>query len=271
MTNNIADISRSFLGKPYVAGAQGEGERGEFDRAPLFRFDAFDCVTYVNNVLALSLSHSPAEFEKKLLQINYYDADPKFEKRFHFMSADWNLQNQKNKIIRDVTNEIFDEKKNCVAIVAEGEIDKSSWFLKKSENECGTRADFLKRVSEKFKMEWVRLPYLPLTQLFDTKKNPNEFIFSQIPHESIIEIVRPNWDLRDKIGTRLHVSHVGFGIREKNKLLFRHASSEAGCVGEIALVDYLKKYLDSPTVRGINVQVITEIPGEQKIFILGRS
>ncbi|EKD77556.1 MAG: hypothetical protein ACD_42C00296G0001, partial [uncultured bacterium] len=25
MTNNIADISRSFLGKPYVAGAQGEG------------------------------------------------------------------------------------------------------------------------------------------------------------------------------------------------------------------------------------------------------
>lgn len=122
-------FSRQFLGKPYLGGAQGEGDQGEFDQSPLYCFDAFDCLTYVNNVLALALSDNPFEFEKKLLQINYYDGVAKYENRFHFMSVDWNPQNQKNKILTDITETIAD------ANYAEGDIDRPNWFLNRSESD----------------------------------------------------------------------------------------------------------------------------------------
>ncbi len=252
----IEYLSCLFLGKPYSANPQGEGIDSEFDQAPLYRLDGFDCVTYVNNILALALSRDLMSFQKKLIQINYYDADAKFENRFHFMSLDWNIQNQKNMIVRDITSEIIDENKNGIVEFAEGEIDKPRWFLKKAESETEPRVKLLEGYAAKWKKELVRLSYLPLTTLFDDQKNPCEFIFNQIPHASIIEIVRPNWHTKDKIGTNLHVSHLGFLIRQSDKkLYFRHASSEQKSVVEILLVDYLKNYVESPTVKGIHLCV----------------
>lgn len=250
-------LTHYFLGKPYINNPQGEGADGEFDQAPLYRFDGFDCVTFVNNVLALAISKNLSEFQKNLLRMNYYESIPKFENRFHFMSLDWNPQNQKNKIVRDVTAEILDEKNNCIAEIAEGEIDKPNWFLKKAENESPNRAAMLHRYAKQFKKTIARIPYLPLTKLFDEKKNPCVEIFNQIPHASIIEIVRPNWNLKDKIGTNLHVSHLGFSIRKpSSELFFRHASSEQKCVVEVLLSDYLKNVLESPTIKGIHAQEI---------------
>src|SRR3990167_5569228 len=247
-------FSRQFLGMPYLGGAQGEGELGEFDQSPLWRFDVFDCLTYVNNVLALSLSRNKTEFVKKLLQINYYDSIAKYENRFHFMSVDLNLQNQKNKIVTDITASIAD------VAYAEGEIDRPNWFLHRSEkdikllkpllaNEMKKRLEKLKEISKKVKKEWTRVPYLPLTSLFD--------VFDKIPHAAIIEIVRPNWNLKEKIGTNLHVSHLGFAIRRKNELFFRHASSEKKQVVEVLLSEYLKNCLSSETIKGINIHMLS--------------
>lgn len=249
-------LSQLFLGKPYIANPQGEGIDAEFDSAPLYRFDGFDCVTYVNNILALALAHDLKSFQERLIQINYYESVARYDNRFHFMSLDWNPENQKNKIIRDVTGEIRDEKKNPIMQVAEGEIDKPNWFLKKAENETPARAALLKKYATQCKKENARIAYLPLNKLFDEHKNPRKFIFDQISHASIIEIVRPNWNLKEKIGTNLHVSHFGFGIRKEDKIFFRHASSEEKKVVEILLSDYLKNILDSPTIKGINIQII---------------
>lgn len=255
-SERIDYLSQLFLDKPYIANPQGEGENGEFDSAPFYRFDGFDCVTFVNNILALALSDDLHAFEKKLAEINYYDSEITFENRFHFMSVDWNLQNQKHNIIRDITNKMVDEKNHSKALVAEGEIDKPSWFLKKADNETDQRKKLLIQYAEKFKKEIAHVSYLPLTELFDSNNNPNEFIFNQIPSASIIEIVRPNWNLKDKIGTNLHVSHLGFAIRKNNQLHFRHASSEEKKVVEILLLDYLKNMLNSPTIKGIHVETV---------------
>jgi len=250
IATRIDFFSRQFLGSPYLSNPQGEGEHADIDSAPLYRFDGFDCVTYVNNILALALSHDEKSFEKKLLQLNYYYAIPQYENRFHFMSVDWNPQNQKNNIVRDVTRDIQDEKNNAIAEWAEGDIDRPNWFIKKG----------LAHLAQTVKKEWVRLPYLPLKKLFDDNKNPRAFLFNQIPDVSIIEIIRPNWNLTEKIGTNLHVSHVGFGIRDASQsLLFRHASSEQKGVVEILLSDYLKNYLESESVRGISVFAIASI------------
>jgi hypothetical protein len=257
---NIGDridyLSHYFLGRPYIVNPQGEGDQGEIDRAPLYRFDGFDCVTFVNNILALSRSNNMNAFQHELLKINYYNSIPRFENRFHFMSVDWNPQNQKNNILKEVTETFLDKNNQKIAVYAEGDIDKPGWFLKRSENASVDQANKLREYAKKFKIEFVRLPYLPLSTLLDSNKNPNDFIFNQVPHASVIEIVRPNWNLKEKIGTNLHVSHVGFAIRKNDRLYFRHASSEEKCVVEILLSDYLKNYLDSATIKGIHVQAV---------------
>ena len=247
-------LTRYFLGKPYIADPQGEGVKTEIDPSPLYRFDGFDCVTFINNLLALALSSDLPSFEKNLLRLNYYNATPLFENRFHFMSVDWNPQNQQNKIVTDVTKAIVDKNGVSIAEFAEGEIDRPGWFLKQAENK---KSGTLRAIAAKTKKEWVSLPYLPLHELFDDNKMPREHLFQQIPSVSVIEIVRPNWNLKEKIGTNLHVSHVGFALRDTNgELFFRHASSEEKKVVSVKLSEYLSTYLDSPTIKGINVQLI---------------
>jgi hypothetical protein len=255
--DRIDFLTHYFLGKPYLSNPQGEGAESVFDQAPLFRLDGFDCVTFVNNVLALALSHNASEFHHNIVRLNYYNSTPTFDNRFHFISSDWNPQNQKNNIIRDATHEILDENNQCIAVIAEGELDKPNWFLKKSCHETAARAEILKQCAAKFQKEYVRVPYLPLSRLFDRTHQENLFLFDQIPSPSVIEIVRPNWNLYDKIGTNLQVSHMGFSIRTSSgAIVLRHASSEQQCVVEVLLSEYLKHYLDSPTIKGINVQSI---------------
>ncbi len=56
LPQRVEAISELFLGVPYKLGALGEGPGGEFDRDPLIRFDAFDCTTFVETVMALALN-----------------------------------------------------------------------------------------------------------------------------------------------------------------------------------------------------------------------
>lgn len=256
----VALTTRFFLGKPYLVSPQGEGINADIDTAPLYRFDGFDCVTYVNNVLAFAFANDKESFLYHLLRLNYYHQTPTFQNRFHFMSADWNPCNQQNHYVCDITENIVDDNNQRIVLFAIGEIDRVGWFLKKAQSLENATPDGAKRltaIAKTMHNAVATLPYLPLSALFDAQKNPREVVFAQIPHASVIEIVRPNWNLKEKIGTNLHVSHVGFAIRlDSGELVFRHTSSEQKCVAEISLTDYLKPYLDGSTIKGINVQVI---------------
>ena len=53
LAERIDRVSESMLGHPYVNDPLGEG-RG-VDRDPPVRYDAYDCLTFVEEVLALSL------------------------------------------------------------------------------------------------------------------------------------------------------------------------------------------------------------------------
>lgn len=256
-------LTHYFLGRPYIAGAQGEGPMGEFDQFPLYRFDGFDCVTFVNNLLALAISLKKVNFKNNLLKINYYDGEPFYQNRFHFMSLDWNPQNQKNHIVLDITQQIVDNNDQPIAAYAEGIIDKKNWFLHRTENDIrllngdkpALKLTQLQKLATLFQPKIVRMPYLPLQKLLE-----NTAYLDQFPSMSIVEIVRPNWSLKDKIGTNLHVSHLGFCFRKPSgELIFRHASSDAKGVVEVLLKDYLLTCLKTPSVGGIHIhRVIPE-------------
>lgn len=94
-------LSGYFLSKPYVLGALGEGVNGEYDQYPRFRVDGFDCLTFVETTLALSLSHNPLEFEKTLARIRYHNGQIDYFQRNHFTSLDWNAHNAN--LVKDIT------------------------------------------------------------------------------------------------------------------------------------------------------------------------
>ncbi|MCL9685280.1 N-acetylmuramoyl-L-alanine amidase-like domain-containing protein [Legionella maioricensis] len=266
MAERIDWISNHFSGTVYELGSLGEGPNARYDQFPLYRVDAFDCDTYVNTVLSLALANSVESFKQCLKYTRYKNGKRAYINRNHFTSIDWNRNNQRRGVLKDITLSIKDQNNQSVALFAEALIDKPGWYahktlatirlqndnkMKQQEllNELKTKGRHLETTPSK-------LPYIPLTALFTKDNKPNTYLFSQIPHGAIIEIVRPNWDLRELIGTSLDISHLGFAIRIKDQLYFRQASSQQGKVIDVLLIDYLKEAQSSPTIKGINVQVV---------------
>lgn len=265
--NRLQQLSAYFLGKPYLLGALGEGDNGRFDQNPLYRIDSFDCLTYVNTILALLFSNNLNDFQKKMVALNYRYSKIAYENRHHFVSIDWNPENYRLGFLCDITQQIKGENNESIAVVAETLIDRTSWFFYHQLNnikiwpplnskEQKQRLQELRALGNQFIPEISRLLYLPMTQLFDENGKPKFSIFAQIPSGSIVEIIRPNWDLHEKIGTCLDVSHLGFAIWQENVLIFREASSRLRKVADTPLIFYLQDYINHPSIKGINIQLI---------------
>jgi len=262
LTQRIHAASGYFLGKPYMLFPQGEGKRGKYDQKPTYRTDAFDCVTYVEAVIALSLANDYKTFEKFLMQLRYKNGRLGFITRNHITSVDWNKNN--SPWVKDITNEITDNQGWPVTQFARVMIDKGGFFRVKADSplyllkeitpkEEDKRREVLTRFAYKQQPQDGTMLYIPLTRLFNKKQKPNEALFKQIPDGTIVQIIRPNWDVREKVGTNLNVSHMGFAIKKDGKLYYREASSIDKKVIDILLTSYLKKQLKSPTVKGIAV------------------
>lgn len=259
----LDDESAAFLNKPYLLYSNGEGVHGIYDQNPLYRTDGFDCFTYVSTVLALVENEDLNGFQNSVRAINYRDNTPSFLTRNHFTSVDWNRKNQQNGFIEDVTASLFPKYYK----VSDTLIDKPHWFAAMNEDriqlltnpgEARIQAllNDLKQKGQIFSPVESHLNYLPLSALFDAKGKAKQALFDKIPSGSVIEIVRPNWDLTKQIGTHLDVSHMGLAIRKKGILYYREASSLDKKVEDVPMADYLAGYLDSKTVKGINIEKI---------------
>lgn len=263
LSSRIVLIAQQFVKKPYELGALGEGSNGYFDQYPLYRLDAFDCETYVDTVLALAFGHDLESFKQYMRNIRYHQGHISFMERNHFISLDWNPHNQSQGLIRDITQTIYPHPSMAKALV-----DKSQWYhhiaskrvrlAEASLKETQRRIHLLEEQGLTYKALYARIPYIPLNILFDQNDKPNQALFARIPQGAILEIVRPNWDLTQVIGTHLNVSHLGFVLRENKALYFLQASSINHEVSKTPLIEYLLEAKKSPTIRGINLQMAQE-------------
>ena len=85
----LADVVERSLGTPYDPGPLGEGPGGKYDADPIVDFSRVDCVTFVEQSLALAASKSRAEAVELLQRIRYKDGVIDYETRNHFMETDW--------------------------------------------------------------------------------------------------------------------------------------------------------------------------------------
>lgn len=87
--NRLEYFSRVFLGVPYLLGPMGESYLDSVENKPLVYIDSVDCMTFVENVLALSIAPSEDSLFATLQNIRYKDGVISYLTRKHYMMADW--------------------------------------------------------------------------------------------------------------------------------------------------------------------------------------
>ncbi|HHH11103.1 MAG TPA: DUF1460 domain-containing protein, partial [Sorangium sp.] len=106
----LAAVSALFLGERYQLSPLGEGEDGAVDTDPVVRYDAFDCVTYVEEVMALSWYPTPRQSTRQLQQVRYAHGEISYAHRNHIMMAQWIPQNIAAGFVRDITAQVAPQK-----------------------------------------------------------------------------------------------------------------------------------------------------------------
>jgi hypothetical protein len=113
----IGALSSHFLGRRYIADSLVGGPREpETFSATL---EGFDCVTYIETVLALALSDSPDEFADALRRIRYEGGVIEYGKRNHYMTG-WVASNEREGMISNITAGAGTKKKTRQLNVVEG-------------------------------------------------------------------------------------------------------------------------------------------------------
>ena len=94
-------LSRRFVGRRY----EQNPLIGSADVVEVFvtSLDRFDCVTYIETVLALSRASSVAGFSEWLRKIRYERGHVQWGRRNHYMT-DWIRNNTRNETLRSVSN-----------------------------------------------------------------------------------------------------------------------------------------------------------------------
>ncbi len=255
-------VSNTFLDLPYGDGGPlGEGETGRFDQDPLYRFDTFDCTTFVETVVSLALSKNVDEFEDNMNRIRYEKGEIDYLTRNHFPSLQWIPNNIENGMLKEINDQILSLPEQRLA---EAVIDLPNWLkhIKIEEiqvplatlEEKQNLLQELHDLSVNYSPVVARLNYLPISTLLVKPE-----VLKLIPHGTVVNFVRPNWDLTATVGTHMNVSHQGIIFQRRNGTYLRHASvSGIKKVMEVSFIDYLKKFENHPTLKGIHLMQVVD-------------
>jgi len=249
LPQRVEAISELFLGVPYKLGSLGEGPDGEFDRDPLIRFDAFDCTTFVETVMALALNSDLDSATRTLQKIRYKDGQIGYATRNHFIELDWVPNNLRAGYLRDITSDVAGRN----AVKVHKTISKRRWYLRKSvvSIEAGFTKDEKQRLVSKLRHLGERLPDQRATlTVLPLKALPQAL--AHIPSGTIANLVHA--DRRDR-GTI--VSHQVFLIKKSDGWYMRHAASHKAV--EDDPIHILGRYKDLRwRLIGLNLDVLND-------------
>jgi hypothetical protein len=237
VAQRVEAFSAVLLGVPYQEFPLGEGADGVYDSDPLMRLDRADCVTFVEETLALARAGDEAGMRAELTKIRYRGGVVSYETRNHFTDADWLPNNAAAGFIRDVTAEVA----GADARTAAKTISKKAWYAAKTDKDLkGPRVEALSPAQRRALVDqWralgaalpdqpVSLPYLPISALARHA--------ADIPSGTIVSLVRA--DAPDKPTL---ISHMGLIVRVGGALYFRHAA-QGQRVLDVPLLEYFRKY-----------------------------
>lgn len=233
----VARVSQLFVGKTYRLSPLGEGPNGDRDRDPIVSFERFDCVTYVEEVMALSWHADLDQAITRLQEIRYTGGTIDYGRRKHITIAQWIPENVAAGYLRDVTRAIAPKAARDAQLVltdAHFTSDEGrALLLKKSERPLGVYS----------------VPILPIAALDEHARD--------LPPTSIITTVRA---AREHVPYR--ASHLGVIVVRDHKRYVRHAYKKSGKVIEDRLERFLAR-AKAPSkwpVSGFNIVRIADKP-----------
>jgi N-acetylmuramoyl-L-alanine amidase-like protein len=245
LLQRVEAISELFLGVLYKLGPLGEGPNGEFDRDPLIRFDLFDCTTFVETVMALSLERDVDAAARTLQKIRYKNGQIGYATRNHFTELDWVPNNIRSGYLRDITSEVAGD----YAIEISKTVSKREWYQLKSMNSFkapfSALASQAARLGEQFPDERATLTVLPTDSLPDA--------LHRIPSGTIANFIRA-----EQRGKETIVSHQAFLIKKSDGWYVRHAAS-GRTVEDDPIADIFARYNDATwPLIGLNLNVLRD-------------
>ena len=234
----LEQTAHFFLGTPYVAGTLEINDKEQL----VVNLKELDCVSYVENVLALSLVSISDDFcfhnfKAHLLKIRYRNGElSDYASRIHYTS-DWIFDNQRKKLLRNISQELSGVKET-----------KELNFMSNHRNVYKQLLHDNEMLSKIKQMEKTinnrgGFYYLPKDEIAAKA--------SEIPHMAIVGIVTSI--------DGLDTSHVGFAYNKDGELGFIHASSlqEKVVIDSKTLSEYC---LGQKNCKGIIVAKIINHP-----------
>ena len=229
----VAAISDPWVGRRYLLGALGEASG--IDPQPITRYDAFDCLTFVEEILALALAPMPERAHEVRMALRYRDADYSYENRRHFMLAEWIPGTIEDGWMRDITASLPGAEARSKTVTLD---TWSGW----------RRRSLFDLSDERLPVGTMDFHVLPLASAHDALEH--------IPDGSLVFTVRALWD-----HLPIAISHVGITIPADEPTM-RHASAMGKKVvrdDELAwYVDHVAEYSNWPT-EGLIVLAPVEI------------
>ena len=225
--DRLTTLSEPFLGTPYVLSPLGEGSGRDPD--PLIRYDAVDCLTMVEETIAMALAPDANDLLPTLNRVRYAGDEQRYEARNHLMEAQWLPNNVAHGFLKPVTRRYAgDATKRAVKVLT-----AKTW------DEKGAKALALpKSVQSKGEFE------LDIVSADDALKAALE-----APSGTVVVVVRAD---RPWLVTR--VSHVAFLVQSNKGPMLRHASRSFARVVDEPLEQYLTRNLDygAWTIEGLS-------------------
>jgi hypothetical protein len=215
----IEEIGRLFIGKPYQAGTIETTGKEKL----IVNVSAFDCMTFVETVLALTLCAvtgkiSSKEFRKNMTLIRYRQGKINgYSSRLHYFT-DWLRSNEKKNFITDITCDIG----------GKPELKKINFMTANRHlySALKNKAQFFKLIATE--------KNLSRRAFYFIKKEKVNMHQEKILSGDIIAFTT------DQEG--LDVAHVGFALQQGKHLHLLHATKKEGAVviSRKTLTAYLK-------------------------------
>lgn len=181
----------------YLLDPMGEGDGRDAD--PFTRYDAFDCLTFVEESLALSMAGDPLHGAVVRNGLRYGTEVPDYGTRNHFMELQWIPEAVANGWIRDVTHEYGE------TVTFENTITPNLW------QQWNKRESF-QLTDEELPMGTMKLEVLPIETAIEVANDirPGSIIMSVREQRSWV----PVW-----------ITHTGITVpSDGDDVIFRHAS-----------------------------------------------
>lgn len=233
----VREATAAFLGTRYATSPLGEGDGGDFDRDPRLRFDAVDCVTFVETALALGNAENLADAGRLLDEIRYKDGPAaSFADRLHFFEAQWIPAQVRRGYVVDVTRS-FAGLETATASIA---FTPEAWDARTGFREVAMRWEDAPQGT-------FELPFVPL----ETVRRRA----AELPDGVLLNVVREH-----QPGLPTIVSHTGFVVVKDGRRFLRHAALSKGEVVDEPIEAFLERHarMERWRVRGVNLLAIRD-------------